>query len=61
MHIFEFVQKVIFKADHITKPSDFKVPIENVSEQTEAISDFSELSKNVDKFGTNKNGKFLLH
>ena len=35
--------------------------IENVSEQTEAISDISELLQNFDKSFKNKNGTFLLY
>ena len=35
--------------------------IENVSEQTETISDISVSSQNVDKSCKNKNGKFLLY
>ena len=35
--------------------------IENVSEQTETISDSSESSQNFDKSCKNKNGKFLVY
>ena len=42
------------------EPAESQDSIENVSEQTEAISDISELSQNVDKFCEHKNSKFLL-
>ena len=42
------------------EPADFQDSIENVSEQTEAISDVSELSQNPNKFCKHKTGKFFL-
>ena len=40
------------------EPDDFQESIVNISEQTEATSDSSELSQNIDKYCRNKTGKF---
>ena len=40
------------------EPDDFQESIVNISEQTEATSDSSELSQNIDKSCKSKTGKF---
>ena len=40
------------------EPDDFHDSIVNISEQTEATSDISELSQNIEKSRKSKTGKF---
>ena len=42
------------------EPDDFQDSILNISEQTEATSDTSELSKNIDSSCKSKTGKYCL-
>ena len=42
------------------EPDDFQEFIVNISEQTEATSDNSELSQNIDKSCKSKPDKFIL-